>query len=196
MYPIPVNLENLKNLIKETKGGPINILIGNSADPANNHFEILEMLSAFTNESISIYCPLSYSSDQDYVGLVIHKGQELFGDKFIPLTQMMATQEYAKFLNNMDIAVMNHYRQQGLGNIMPLLYLGKKVYLRSDISSFPFLSKAGCVIFDTCSMNKSNFASFISITDDDSETNKKAIERMLSPSHYADLWNNLFGKHK
>jgi dTDP-N-acetylfucosamine:lipid II N-acetylfucosaminyltransferase len=196
LYPIPVNLKNLENLVGENHGSTKNILIGNSADPSNNHFEILEMLSDFCNEDISIYCPLSYYGDQEYIGMVIKKGLEVFGDKFKPLTTMMTTQDYAKFLNNMDISIMNHYRQQGLGNIIPLLFLGKKVFIRSDISSFPFLINSGCVIFDTCSMNKSNFASFISIDEKIPEINRKAVERIISPSNYKELWNNLFSKHQ
>lgn len=195
LYPIPVNLVNLQNLKKTANRVGKNILIGNSADPSNNHMEMLELLSDFSKEDMSIYCPLSYYGDKVYIELVIQKGQELFGNKFVPLTRMITTQEYAEFLNDMDIAIMNHHRQQGLGNIMPLLYLGKKVYIRSDISTFPFLTKAECVIFDTCSMNKSNFASFISITNEISEGNKRAIEKMLSPSFYEILWNNLFSKH-
>jgi len=196
LYPIPVNLNNLKNLKKEKKSNTINILIGNSADPSNNHIEMLEMLSTFAKQDISIYCPLSYYGDQNYIGLIIEKGKELFKDRFIPLTAMMTTQEYAEFMNDMDIAIMNHNRQQGLGNILPLLYLGKKVYIRSDISTFSFLTNAGCKIFDTCSMNKSNFASLISLDDNSRENNKKSIEKLINPNYYANLWNNLFSKHQ
>jgi len=195
LYPIPVNLDNLKNLRKEKTDKTKNILIGNSADPSNNHLEMLEMLSPFASQDINIYCPLSYYADQDYIKLIIKRGKELFLERFIPLTKMMTTQEYAIFLNDMDIAIMNHRRQQGLGNILPLLYLGKKVYIRSDISTFPFLINAGCKIFDACSMNKSNFATLISMDNNSREDNKKAIERMINPAYYADLWNNLFSKH-
>jgi dTDP-N-acetylfucosamine:lipid II N-acetylfucosaminyltransferase len=196
LYPIPVNLDNLKDLNKREPGGTTNVLIGNSADPSNNHLEMLELLSRFNNEDILIYCPLSYYGDQEYISTVVKKGNDIFGDNFIPLLTMMTTQEYAVFLNDIDIAIMNHRRQQGLGNIMPLLFLGKKVFLRSDTSSFPFLSNAGCIIFDTCTMNKSNFASFKSLDKTASESNKKAIEKMISPSYYAGLWNNLFSKHQ
>jgi len=196
LYPIPVKLDRVQSLENPKKKNTRNILIGNSPDPSNYHLEILDILSGFTQEDIRIYCPLSHLGDKEYIGLVSLKGQELFGDKFIPILSMMSTQEYAIFLNEMDIAIMNHRRQQGLGNIMPLLYLGKKVYLRSDTSSFSFLSKAGCVIFDTCSMNKSNFTSFISIDKAASEANNKVIGRMINPSYCAELWNNLFSKHQ
>jgi len=196
LYPIPVNIDNLKNLQMKETTGTTNILIGNSADPSNHHLEMLEYLSRFVKEDIRIYCPLSYYGDQEYINCVVKKGHAIFRDHFVPLLKMMTTQEYAVFLNDMDIAIMNHRRQQGLGNILPLLYLGKKVFLRSDTSSFPFLTSAGCIIFDTCTMNKSNFASFISMDEKTSEANKTAVETMINPSNYAGLWNNLFSKHQ
>lgn len=196
LYPIPVNFENLKDLKKREPNITTNVLIGNSADPSNNHLEILELLNRFNNEDIMIYCPLSYYGDQEYISKVVKKGNDIFGDKFIPILTMMTTQEYAVFLNEMDVAIMNHRRQQGLGNIMPLLFLGKKVFLRSDTSSFSFLSNAGCIIFDTFTMNKSNFVSFKFMDLSASVSNKTAIEKMILPSYYARLWNNLFSKHQ
>jgi dTDP-N-acetylfucosamine:lipid II N-acetylfucosaminyltransferase len=195
LYPIPVNLDNLKGLEKQKTVRTINILIGNSADPSNNHLEMLNWLSGYSNEDIHIFCPLSYYTDQNYIETVIKKGHEIFSLKFEPMLTLMTTEEYAVFMSEIDIAVMDHYRQQGLGNIMPLLYLGKKVYVRSDTSTFPFLSKAGCIIYDTCTMNKTNFASFISTDRVFAEANKKAIEKLIDPSHYARLWNNLFSRH-
>lgn len=196
LYPIPVNLESLNGLRKKEPETTKKILIGNSADPSNNHFEMLEMLSDFKDQSINIYCPLSYGADHDYVDSVVKKGFEIFNSKFIPLLTMIKAPEYAELMNNIDIAIMNHQRQQGLGNIMPLLYLGKKVFLRSESSSFPFFSKAGCTIYDTCSINRSNFAEFISFTDNAGEINKIVVEKMINSSFYSALWHNLFSKHK
>lgn len=196
LYPIPVNLDHIKTLEMRPKENTINILIGNSADPSNNHLEILDDLSKFSKENIHIYCPLSYSNSPDYISTIIQKGKEVFKDNFTPITTLMQPSEYGIFLNTMDIAIMNHQRQQGLGNIIPLIYLGKKVFIRSDISTYPFLIKAGCVIFDTVSLNKSNFASFISIDDSSIESNKHAIEAIISPANYIQLWNNLFSKHQ
>ena len=197
LYPIPVNLDFLVGLeSKKSTRRTKNILIGNSADTSNNHLEMLELLSEFSVEDVKVYCPLSYNGNPNYINTVVNKGKEIFKEKFIPILSMIPTEDYAIFLNEIDVVVMNHRRQQGLGNIIPLLYLGKKVFVRSDASSFSFLVEAGCIIFDTCSMNKSNFASLISIESSSVETNKKVVEKMMSPSYYAQLWNNLFNLHK
>ena len=41
----------------------------------------------------------------------------------------MPYSSYISFLGSIDIGIFNNNRQQGMGNITNLLYLGKKVYL-------------------------------------------------------------------
>lgn len=42
------------------------IQIGNSGDPENNHYDILNKLSKFKNNRIKIYCILSYGGSESY----------------------------------------------------------------------------------------------------------------------------------
>lgn len=125
----------------------INIQIGNSADSTNNHFEILEKLKPFLNEDICIYAPLSYGNI-DYAKKVISVATEIFGDKFKPLTEPLPFDEYLCFLNKIDVAVFNHKRQQAMGNTITLLGLGKKVYMRSDITPWQMFKSHEIKIFD------------------------------------------------
>lgn len=113
------------------------IQIGNSADPTNNHIEILKKLLPYKNDNICIYVPLSYG-DQQHAKNVIKQGKEWFGDKFIALTEFMPFDEYLIFLGRIDIAFFNHKRQQAMGNSIALLGLGKKVYMRSDTTQWDF----------------------------------------------------------
>ena len=112
------------------------ILIGNSADPTNNHLEILDRISIFKNDNIEIICPLSYG-DRAYAEKVISAGNTIFSSKFIPLTQFIPKEEYLKILMTVDVAVFAHKRTQAMGTIRTLLGMGKKVYLRDDITSWP-----------------------------------------------------------
>lgn len=115
----------------------VNIQVGNSADISNNHIEIFEKLHKNQTENYRIFVPLSYG-DKSYADIVIETGSHLFGDRFIPLTNFMNFSDYSKFLETIDIGIFNHQRQQGMGNIISLLGLGKKVFLRSDISHWQF----------------------------------------------------------
>lgn len=124
-----------------------NILIGNSADPSNNHEEILEKLTHYKDADIKIYCPLSYGS-QNHAKQIIQKGKATFGEKFIPLTEFMTFDKYLELLANIDIAIFAHKRQQAMGNTITLLGLGKKVYMRNDITPWQTLSEMNLKIFN------------------------------------------------
>lgn len=115
----------------------IYIQIGNSADSSNNHLEVLEKLQIYKHMDIEIICPLSYG-DKVYAKKVINKGKELFGDKFIPIVEFMPFDNYLDILAKIDIAIFNHKRQQAMGNITTLLGLGKKVYIREEITTWQF----------------------------------------------------------
>lgn len=125
----------------------VNIQIGNSADSSNNHFEILDKLLPFKNQNIKIYAPLSYG-DQAHAKKVIAKGKELFGNKFIALTEFMAFEQYLQFLGRVDIAIFNHERQQAMGNTITLLGLGKTVFIRSDTTQWQFFKDKEINVYD------------------------------------------------
>lgn len=131
----------------------INIQIGNSADPSNNHFEILDKLLPFKDQNIKMYAPLSYG-DQIHANKVIAKGKELFGDKFIALTDFMPFEQYLQFLGSIDIAIFNHKRQQAMGNTITLLGLGKTVFIRSDTTQWQFFEDKKIEVYDVKNLSK------------------------------------------
>lgn len=137
-FMYPSNLYKELNIIRrEDFNETIVIQLGNSADPSNNHLEVLDKLQRYTDMDIEIICPLSYG-DKAYAEEVINKGKAIFGDKFIPLTEFMPFDEYLEILAKIDIAIFNHKRQQAMGNITTLLGLGKKVYIREEITTWKF----------------------------------------------------------
>ena len=143
------NVINTNEYIQITKkGGTKNILMGNSTDPSNCHFELFEMMLPYKDEDILIYCPLSYGPYIAYRDEVIAKGKELFKDKFIPLTQFMNLNEYRTFLNTIDIALFNHKSQTAMGVTTSLLAMGKIVFAQSNTTSFQSLISRGFQIFN------------------------------------------------
>jgi len=125
----------------------INIQIGNSAGPTNNHLDILEKLKKFKDENIKIFAPLSYG-DEETAKKVSAKGEEHFGEKFIPLTEFIPFEKYLEFLGEIDIAIFAHKRQQAMGNTITLLGLGKKVYMRSDITPWQLFKDIDVKVYD------------------------------------------------
>lgn len=125
----------------------INILLGNSADPANNHIEVLERLLAYNDQDIKIYAPLSYGG-QNHAKKVIAQGQEWFGDKFVPMMDFVPFEQYLQFLKSLDIVIFNHRLQQAMGNTITLLGMGKTVFIRSDVNQWQFFNDLGIKLND------------------------------------------------
>jgi len=196
LYPIPLDLELSRMKMKVRNHHYTNIILGNSADPSNHHIEAISSLANYYLSDIKVYCPLSYYKDSKYIDEVIAYGKKVLNDKFIPLVKFISKDEYIQFLNDMDIAIMNHDRQQALGNIIPLLYLGKKVYMRSNISTYPFFSNQGCKVFDIKLLNTSSFEEFVLMPDELRIKNKSIVEQFTKLEYCSQLWLNLFKLNK
>lgn len=192
VYVNPINLEYLKKVetIKQDNRSTINIQIGNSADPSNNHIQILDLLKKFKNENINIYAPLSYGN-HDYALEVVHYGKQHFGKKFIPLLEFLKPEDYTRYLASIDIAIFNHERQQGLGNIFALLYLGKKIYIRSDISTWDYLQEQlNLNLFDINELNNQDFIEFTNCNN--LEDNTEKIKKVFSMDYIKSVWEKIF----
>lgn len=142
-YPI----ENLigKKLLKEQVINEGNILIGNSGSIMNNHVEAFEILQKEEIGNKKIIVPLSYG-DIEYRNMIINKGHEIFGDKFIPLTEFIPREEYNRIILSCSVVFMNHYRQQAMGNILTAIWLGSNVYMNNFTTSYKYLSRIGIKI--------------------------------------------------
>jgi len=194
LYPLPVNLDHLRNTKNAEPSEVLHILAGNSADPFNQHLDLLDKLARFADQDILVHCPLSYGGSAGYVSQVIARGNQLFGNKFVPLTTVIQPQEYAGLLNKIHIAVMNHSRQQGLGNILSLLYMRKKIYIRSDITSFSFFKRNNCVVFDVFELESQSFEQFSDVGFI-SDRNVQFVEEIVSDEFIAGNWKALINKH-
>ena len=128
------------------------ILVGNSADPSNNHKEVLDKLKPYKGNDIKIFCPLSYGN-QEYAAKVIDYGKSIFGEKFVPMTDFLERDKYLQFLQEIDVAIFNHKRQQAMGNILMLLGYGKKVFIRKESTLMGLFNSNGIAIFDSDIIN-------------------------------------------
>ncbi len=142
----PANIFN-SSLSIANNGNKIKILLGNSADPLNNHLEILDSLKPYRNENIEIICPLSYGANDEYIKKIKFHAKNIFKDKFKPLLELIPYKEYLEILKSIDIAIFAHKNQQAYGNIIQLLGMGKKVYMRKT-TSFLELIQNGAILFD------------------------------------------------
>jgi len=135
-----------KNFFKNKVILGSNILIGNSATYENNHVDFFLKIKDFDLAQRKIICPLSYGRGE-YRSKVIEAGVENFGKNFEELTDFIPYDEYVKKISTCSIVVMNHKRQQALGNIMLMVGMGAKVYLREENPVFSFLENLGVKLF-------------------------------------------------
>jgi len=171
--------------IKDKRKNMINIQIGNSADPTNNHFEILKELEKYKDKDIKIIVPLSYGNEF-YAKKVITEGQKIFGDKFIGLEKFMSFEQYLDLLSEVDIAIFNHDRQQAMGNIITLLGLGKKVYIKKSITPWRLFNNLDVKVFD---INKIDLKR---LSHKDKENNTYKIKNYFSEFNYLMQLKKIF----
>ena len=181
-----------KKMEKEKKDYVVNIQIGNSATPTNRHLEVFELLKCYANENIKLYVPLSYG-DEEYKKQVIQYGKDLFGDKFVPLTEFMEFEKYSEFLANIDIGIFNNNRQQAMGNICYLAYLGCKIYLAGDMPMWSYYKDyVKCKFFKIESISNCKYEDFIEIKEEIQLDNRNSIEWLLSEKRAIELWKDIF----
>lgn len=109
----------------------LNIIVGHRSEPLENHIKYITMLQKYPTDKIMIYVPLSYGN-KEYAEtvkkFVINSG--LTNVKLI--TEFMEYPEYLKFINEMDIALIDCENSLALGNIAILLSLKKTIYVSRD----------------------------------------------------------------
>ena len=174
-YPLELMLSSLNDRVNNN-----DILIGNSASLSNNHLEVFEKLNSLNLKESNIYCPLSYG-DNIYAKEILRKGEFFFKDKFKPLLKFMEVKEYNTILKSCGIVIMNHYRQQAVGNVMTMLYLGAKVYLNKKNTLYHYLKRINVIIFSVeDELNAENKDAFKNLSIDEQNHNRKIIFEELN----------------
>lgn len=179
-------------LIPATESVPsdlINIMVGHSATDNCRHIDVFDKIKDF-KDKVKIFCPLSYPNDSEYIAKVVNKGRECFEDNFVPMLNFMDYSKYVEFLNSIDIGVFYNDRQQGNGNIVNLLYLGKKIYISNENTLFDRYSRIGATLFDFDLMDKEEFLKPLS--SDIKNTNNKVIADLYSDETFYNAWNEVF----
>lgn len=172
------------------------ILVGNNAYTFNRHLEALESMSKFSEENLKLYIPLSYGNDwydkeSDYKSRVAEAAEEIFGSEKIEiLNKLIDTDQYTNLLMNMDVAVIASNRQNALGNIFRLLYVGNKVYLSRDNPMYQYFLTEGIDVYDVDTISSCSYDEFIEMPDQ--KKNSAWIREHHHPDYQYKEWGGLF----
>lgn len=118
------------------------ILVGNSAAPANNHLEVLELLARQDLSDRRVLVPLSYGN-QGYAASIISAGTKLLGDHFVPITEFLPLGTYNELLADCGIVLMGSRRQMALGNILRAVWQGAHLALDRQNPVVGYLRERG-----------------------------------------------------
>lgn len=133
---------------------PIKILFGHSGDPTGNQLDGLHYIKNKLKEANDVYTFLSYG-DENCRKWTAEYGQREFGNHFHAITNFMTRPEFVDCLNEMDVLMMYHNRQQAEGNIMTSLVLGKPVFIKPENPQYGMLKRMGVKpVYDVHEMHK------------------------------------------
>ena len=188
IFSPPVGKEILDSITPVQKDY-IQVQVNNSADKST--IEVLKTLEKFKDENITVTTILSYG-DMPYKDQILEIGQEIFGEKFKPVLSYMSESEYAAHLAQNDILILNQNRQQGFGNITASFYLGKKVFMRQDVSQYGYYQEMDVKAYSTQSIKEIDFKTFIEFPEETKKKNKAIIQNLFEEKYIASLWQAIF----
>lgn len=175
---IPFTYYPLEFIIKDNESIQVNgndILIGNSANYTNNHLEAFDRINGIGIGSRKVILPLSYG-DSRYGDYIHSRGVAIFGSDFIPLRHFMPLAQYMQTIRRCGIVIMNHFRQQAIGNIVMMIWMGAKVYLNESNTFYHYLKRIGVKVFSIDSdLNETNPKVFTNLDETDAMHNRRRM---------------------
>ncbi len=124
------------------------ILVGNSAGPESNHLDVLKAISEMgLAERRKVVVPLNYAGTPAYKAAVLKQGKHWLGENFFPLLDFYPSAAYVSLLKQCSVAVMNHNRQQAVGNLIALLWLGCRIFMSEESVVYSYLKRKGFKIY-------------------------------------------------
>lgn len=180
----------LGNKINENVLNSKNILIGNSGDPANNHIDAFKKIAKFNLKGKKIIVPLSYGGSKDYIQFVIEKGNYFFGENFMPLLNFMPLQEYNQLISSCGFVIFNHIRQQAVGNIITLGYMGAKIFLNDKSPVFKYYKSLGISVYSIKDLNEISLKT--NLNSDEFKNNKHLLFENYSNEAVKNKIKDLF----
>lgn len=185
-----------KNKPKTEKDKKLVIQVGHNAFEIGKHIQVLDMLEKYKDENIRIVLPMSYGlsgikgkyGGVDYRNAVFRVAKCIFKNKAIPMYRKIDLNSYIRYLWNVDIVILNLTRQAGLGNIHPLLYMNKKIFMPSDSPMYQFFIREGVEVYNTYDIDKMTYEEFKKPISND---NRDWVVNFLTKFSY-ETWDNFF----
>lgn len=122
-----------------------NILLGNSATFSGNHLEAIDRLATIDLKKRKVIIPLSYG-DEIYGNYIRDYAKRRLRSNAQCLIDFLPYEDYQKILLSCSVVIMNHLRQQALGNIVQAIMNGTNIYLNKSTTVYTYLKEKGFII--------------------------------------------------
>jgi len=100
-------------------------------------------------------------------------GVQLFGSQFQPLIDFMPIDKYNETISSCSIVIMNHLRQQAVGNIITMMWMGAKIFLHKQNPVYQFLIRNKFIMYELEQLNNEHLTTRLS--NFDIEMNRKLL---------------------
>jgi len=191
VYPNPIDYVSTNRVKKTDKR--TTILIGNSGNPSNNHFDALATVKEMNQEEIRLIIPLSYGipSIEYFKELINYIRNNLTCEVEI-LKEMLSPKEYNEILEKVDMAIFNHRRQQAVGNIRKLMKLGKIIVMNPESPLFSYLNNIDIKVLSVNDTNLSSVMKELTLNKEILQRNSEIIDTYFGENIITTQINKIF----
>lgn len=156
--------------------------------------EALKTLSKYKDEKIKVITPLGYYAigEDDVKEDIIKTGEEIFGNKYVPLKEYISPYIYAKILSNTDIMVVNLENNGAVGNLAGVVYCGGKIFLKNSSTALEAFNKGNIQTYSYDDIHNMNFEDFIKYDETIQNANINNIKTYFKEEYVANLWEKIF----
>ena len=165
-------------------------MINHSGDLIFNHFEVMDRIDHLKSK-IDIVLPLVYGDKKFIKDFEMSYLISDSGFNITILKNKMNPNEYMNYLSSIDVAIFNSTIQQGIGNILPLLWFGAKIFLRESNPVYKDLILWG---FHIESIHDESFDEklLLPLKSDEILENRKLLVKYFSEQAVNDYYKNIF----
>lgn len=192
IVPSPAADVNFMAEIGKSQKDYVAIQINQSANKMT--IDALERLGKFASKNVRIYTILSYG-DMKYKEDIINVGRDIFGDKFVPVTEYMSKESYAQHLSDIDVFVHWDDRQSGFGNICCALFLGAKVFVRKSLVYWQDFAANGITVYDADCIGNLSFGDLTFYENSVFERNRDIVFNLFNPEAVARKWKSILDEN-